>query len=142
MAIDFENDNPYAPPVSSGEINYGGNLNSQALQYLRSAGKWALFYAIMTVLFLVLSLFGIDGIEDIIGLIINFVIMGFIAFYAWKYAQSAKLIQTNPNTEQLAQGTSSLNKILIINGVLFIIGLVFVCIAFLALVGLAVFGGS
>ncbi|MBO7555084.1 MAG: hypothetical protein J6T41_03845, partial [Neisseriaceae bacterium] len=83
-----------------------------------------------------------DGIEDIIGLIINFVIMGFIAFYAWKYAQSAKLIQTNPNTEQLAQGTSSLNKILIINGVLFIIGLVFVCFVFIFGLAVAVLGGS
>lgn len=129
--IDFENDNPYAPPKNSGEITYEGNINSQALQYLRSAGKWALFFAIMTVVCFVLSLFGIDGIEDVIGLIINLVIMGFIAFYAWKFAQNAKLIQTNPNTEQLAQGTSSLNKILIINGVLFIIGLVIIGVAFL-----------
>lgn len=37
--IDFENDNPYAPPKNGGEIAYEGNINSQALQYLRSAGK-------------------------------------------------------------------------------------------------------
>lgn len=85
----------------------------------------------MTVICLVLSLFGIDDISDIIALIINLVLMGFIAFYAWKYSQNAKQMQTNANIEQLAQGTSSLNMILIINGVLFIIGLVILGTAFL-----------
>ena len=128
--IDCENNNPYAPPQSSGEIAYEEDINSQSLQYLRSAGKWALFFAVMTALFLVLSLFGIDGIEGIIGLLINLVIMGLLAYFSWKYAQNAKLIQTNTNIEQLAQGTSFLNKVLIINGVLFIIALVFICIVF------------
>ena len=139
--IDFENDNPYAPPVSSGEQVYEGNINSSALQYLNSASKWALFYAVMTALFLVLAVFSISGVGDIFGLIINFVISGFLAFYAWKYAQNAKLMQSNANIEQLAQGTQSLNMILIINGVLFIIGLVILCIIFLALVAVAVSGG-
>ncbi|MBO4576647.1 MAG: hypothetical protein J5680_05995 [Neisseriaceae bacterium] len=138
MAIDFENDNPYAPPQSSGEITYDGNINSQALQYLRSAGKWALFYAIMTALLILISLFGIQSFADIIGLLINIVIYGMLAFFAWKYAQNAKLIQTNTNTEQLAQCTSPLNTILIINGVLFIIGLVIISIAFLFGIAVAI----
>ncbi|MBR5939936.1 MAG: hypothetical protein IKZ88_01655 [Neisseriaceae bacterium] len=141
MAIDFENDNPYAPPQSSGEITYDGNINSSALQYLNSASKWALFYAVMTVLFLVLALFSISGVGDIFGLIINFVISGFLAFYSWKYAQNAKSMQSNANIEQLTQGTQSLNMILIINGVLFIIGLVILCIIFLGVVAVAVSGG-
>ena len=136
--IDFENNNPYAPPQSSGEISYEEDINSQSLQYLRSAGKCALFFAVMTALFLVLSLFGIDGIEGIIGLLINRVIMGLLAYFSWKYAQNAKLIQTNTNTEQLAQCTSPLNTILIINGVLFIIGLVIISIAFLFGIAVAI----
>ena len=54
-------------------------------------------FAIMTVICLVLSLFGIDDISDIIALIINLVVMGFIAFYAWKYSQNAKQMQTLNN---------------------------------------------
>ncbi|MBQ9182695.1 MAG: hypothetical protein IJ187_02925 [Neisseriaceae bacterium] len=140
MMIDFENDNPYAPPVSSGEQVYEGNINSSALQYLSSAGKWALFYAIMTALLILVSFFGIEGVADIFGILINIVIYGMLAFFAWKYAQNAKLIQTNPNTEQLAQCTSPLNTILIINGVLFILALVLAALGLLLLLIAAVAG--
>ena len=75
----------------------------------------------MTALALVLSLFGIKGIGGGINFLINLVIMGLLAYFSWRYAQNTKLIQTNNNIEQLAQGTSFLNKVIIINGVLFIL---------------------
>ena len=37
--FDFENNNPYAHPQSSGQIAYEEGINEQSLQYLRSAGK-------------------------------------------------------------------------------------------------------
>lgn len=51
MAIDFENDNPYAPPTSSGERSYDIYLSDDALKYLHSAGGWAMFIAMMNLLF-------------------------------------------------------------------------------------------
>lgn len=139
--IDFENDNPYAPPSSSGGVHYDGQISNTALQYLDSARKWSLFYVIMMVLMILVSLFSNQDIASIFAAFINIAIYGALGFFAWKYTQNARLIQIQSTTEQLAQCVSSLNTILIINGVLFILGLLLIGIAFLFAMIAAVVSG-
>ena len=129
MAIDFENDNPYAPPKSSGEIAYEGGINSQALQYLRSARKWALFVAIMSILSTILFLI---AMFDKPFYIVLALVAGVFAWFSLKYAQHANNIQMTSNDENLSQCLSSSTKLMIVQAVCLIILLI------LTIIGLVV----
>lgn len=135
MNIDFENDNPYAPPQSSGEVAYDGGINSQALQYLNSARKWALFVAIMSFLFVLLIVVSII-IEpnNIFSAVINILITGLVGWFSWKYTQHAKNIQNTHNSEELSQCLSSSTAILKVYGIYFI-----VCLTLFALIFILAF---
>ena len=126
MAIDFENDNPYAPPQSSGEIAYEGGINSQALQYLSSARKWALFVAIMSILSTLLFL--IAMFDNPLYIIVALV-AGVFAWFSLKYAQHANNIQATNDSEQLSQCLSSSTKLMIIQAVCLIIMLILTVIS-------------
>ncbi|MBR7001179.1 MAG: hypothetical protein IKI11_00725 [Neisseriaceae bacterium] len=130
MAIDFENDNPYAPPKSSGEIAYEGGINSQALQYLRSARKWALFVAIMSILSVVLFVISIFA-EPVY--IIAAVIVGAFAYFSLQYAQHANHIQTTHDNEQLLQCLSSSTRLLQVHAISIIISLMLTVIGIIAM---------
>ena len=106
------------------DSSHDGRLSGTALQYLNSASKWALFFAIVSVLVMLFDLFYIEGVSDVIGIVVGIV----VAFFAWKYASNAKQTQSNADMTSLAQTTASLNTILIIMGVITIIALVLLCI--------------
>lgn len=129
MAIDFENDNPYAPPKSSGEIAYEGGINSQALQYLRSARKWALFVAIMSILSTILFFIALFAEPFYI---IFALITGVFAYFSLQYAKHANNIQMTSNEEDLSQCLSSSTKLMIVQAVCLIILLI------LTIIGLVV----
>lgn len=129
MAIDFENDNPYAPPKSSGEIAYEGGINSQALQYLRSARKWALFVAIMSILSTILFFIALFAEPFYI---IFALITGVFAYFSLQYAKHANNIQMTSNDENLSQCLSSSTKLMIVQAVCLIILLI------LTIIGLVV----
>lgn len=120
--IDFENDNPYAPPQSSGEIAYDGGINSQALQYLNSARKWALFVAIMSFLFVLLIVVALVlEPSNIVGTVINILITGLVGWFSLKYTQHAKNIQNTHNGEELSQCLSASTAVLKVYGIYFIV---------------------
>ena len=131
MAIDFENDNPYAPPKSSGEIAYEGGINSQALQYLRSARKWALFVAIMSILSTILFFIAMFS-EPVY--IIAALVTGVFAWFSLKYTQHANNIQTANDSEQLSQCLSSSTKLMIIQAVCLIIISILSVIGFISVI--------
>lgn len=81
-------------------------------------------FAIVTVLLMLFVLFNIEGVSDVITIIVNIV----LAFFAWKYASNAKQTQSNADIQQFAQATAPLNTMLIIMGVITIIALVLLCI--------------
>ena len=119
--IDFENDNPYTPPQSSGEIEDNEGINSQALQYLNSARKWALFVAIMSILSTILFFIALFAEPFYI---IFALITGVFAYFSLQYAKHANNIQMTSNEEDLSQCLSSSTKLMIVQAVCLIILLI------------------
>ncbi len=128
--IDFENDNPYTPPQSSGEIEDNEGINSQALQYLNSARKWALFVAIMSILSTILFFIALFAESFYI---IFALITGVFAYFSLQYAKHANNIQMTSNEEDLSQCLSSSTKLMIVQAVSLIIASIMVLIGFISI---------
>ena len=127
--IDFENDNPYAAPVSAdNRTTDDNNLSEKALQYLRSARKWAIFVGIMSILFVLLSVLAMFSNPFYLFVA---VIAGLVACFSLQYAQHVGNIQTTCDNEQLLPCLSSSTKLLQVHAICGIVLLTLSLIGFI-----------